>query len=114
MKKNLYREIYLLLLHLTMSGWYFFNSLINNQPINGSPTVFFLAIMLTQILMFVDLKRKFTYLQLINVFDGFVIVMLVIFLISGLFELIAIFIGFAIFTPAFIFGLQIQKEMTKK
>ena len=114
MKKNMYREIYLLVLHAGLGGWYFLRSFLVNQPIDGSYAVFCLALIALPILSLVHLKNKYFYVQMQNIIDGFILLTLFIMLLSGIIKIIPILIGFVLFIPSFIFGIQILKEMTNQ
>ena len=114
MKKSLYREIYLFVLHAGFGGWYFLRSFLINQPIDGSYAVFCLALIALPILSLVHLKNKYFYVQMQNIIDGFILLTLFVMLVSGLIDQFIILIGFAIFIPAFLFGFQIQKDITNQ
>ena len=85
-----------------------------NQPVDGSYAVFCLALIALPILSLIHQKNKYFYVQMQNILDGFILLTLLVVLIAGVIDLFIILIGFAIFSPAFIFEIQIQKDMTKK
>jgi hypothetical protein len=114
MKKNLFREIYLLVLHAGFGGWYFLRSFLMNQPIDGSYAVFFVTLIALPILSLIHVKNKYFYIQMQNIIDGVFLVTFFTMLVSGFFEPLPILIGFALLIPSFIFGSQIQKEMRSK
>ncbi len=80
----------------------------------GTSLVFGISLIALPILILIDKTRLRTYLQILNIFDGFIALTGLIILISGFVEIFVTLLIIGLYAPASFFGYEILKQKGKK